>query len=628
MVDRIEKIKDGRASLASESGDVFADMFRSIFGRRKSAERIYKDMLRKVFNAGASATLHVEELKGADGEIALRLGNNEPFGVVNVGDPSRLCKLCGQHEEELVVSSRSFTGSLFHAINEPNSEINLLIGSKRFTEGWNSWRVSTMGLMNVGQREGTEIIQLFGRGVRLWGLGKGLKRHTALTEQGVVVNDKLEVCETLNVFGVRANYMEQFKRYLESEGVPTGDAFQEILWPVKHSLPKMHKLKTIKVKDGLDFAKDGDKPKLHLAPDLHLTTVVLDYYPRVEADVSQELMDDDGNSQDRHSAIFQPRHLAMLDFDALYLDLQRLKKDRGWFNLCLSKAEMKNILNDKGWYKLLIPPESLGFDSFERVPFWQEIASALLRKYCDRFYKASRSAWEAPNREYTWLTADDPNFVAEHRILVKDAGLVEEIIDAVKKFKRGKLNSLENIKLGPHEAILFVQHLYQPLIAIANDDIKVTPVPLNEGEKEFVNMLKNYHRRQTQVLDGKELYLLRNMSSGKGIGFFEAGNFHPDFILWLLDGDKQHISFIDPKGIQHLSSTDPKVDFHKAIKEIERQMGDENVHLHSFIVSVTPYSAMKKKWWEWKIEDYPAHNIFFQESPAHVDQMLKRIVGG
>ena len=38
-------------------------------------------------------------------------------------------------------------------------------------EGWNSWRVSNMGLLNIGRNEGSEIIQLFGRGVRLRGRG-------------------------------------------------------------------------------------------------------------------------------------------------------------------------------------------------------------------------------------------------------------------------------------------------------------------------------------------------------------------------------------------------------------------------------------------------------------------------
>ena len=55
-------------------------------------------------------------------------------------------------------------------------EYYVLIGSKKFTEGWSSWRVSTMGLMNVGQGEGAQIIQLFGRGVRLKGHCMSLKR--------------------------------------------------------------------------------------------------------------------------------------------------------------------------------------------------------------------------------------------------------------------------------------------------------------------------------------------------------------------------------------------------------------------------------------------------------------------
>lgn len=36
----------------------------------------------------------------------------------------------------------------------------MLIGSKKFSEGWNGWRVSTIGLMNVGRCEGTEIFQV------------------------------------------------------------------------------------------------------------------------------------------------------------------------------------------------------------------------------------------------------------------------------------------------------------------------------------------------------------------------------------------------------------------------------------------------------------------------------------
>ena len=151
----------------------------------------------------------------------MRLGENDEFGLINVGDAPALCKLCDQ-QDELVVTEKEFSGSLFRVINDSDSTVNLLIGSKKFTEGWNSWRVSTMGLMNIGRSEGSEIIQLFGRGVRLKGHGMTLKRSTAL--DGVKGPKHINMLETLNVFGIRADYMRQFKEYLEDEGQ---------LWQVK-----------------------------------------------------------------------------------------------------------------------------------------------------------------------------------------------------------------------------------------------------------------------------------------------------------------------------------------------------------------------------------------------------------
>ena len=43
-------------------------------------------------------------------------------------------------------------------------------------------------------------------------------------------------------------------------------------------------------------------------------------------------------------------------------------------------------------------------------------------------------------------------------------------------------------------------------------------------------------RNNPSFFQDREIDLLRNMSIGRGIGFFGAGNFHPDFILWLLTG--------------------------------------------------------------------------------------------
>ena len=124
--------------------------------------------------------------------------------------------------------------------------MHLLIGSKKFTEGWSSWRFSTMGLMNVGTGEGAQIIQLFGRGVRLKGYDMSLKRSgkTDLPE-GVEWPRHIGVLETLGIFGIHADYMAQFRDFLEEERLPTNDDRIEFLLPVIRNLGTQ-KLKTIR----------------------------------------------------------------------------------------------------------------------------------------------------------------------------------------------------------------------------------------------------------------------------------------------------------------------------------------------------------------------------------------------
>ena len=227
--------------------NLFAGRFAYLNSRGLSPAQIFDETLATLFNAPGGGRLHVEDLKGVTGEVALRLGaENEAFGVINVGDDTELVKLC--EEYGLATGKSEFSGSLFHEINQPQSTVHLLIGSKKFTEGWSSWRVSTMGLMNVGKGEGAQIIQLFGRGVRLKGYDLSLKRsgRTKLPE-GVERPKHIGVLETLGIFGIHADYMAQFRDFLKEEGLPTNDDRIEFLLPVIKNLGTQ-KLKTIRLK--------------------------------------------------------------------------------------------------------------------------------------------------------------------------------------------------------------------------------------------------------------------------------------------------------------------------------------------------------------------------------------------
>ena len=88
------------------------------------------------------------------------------------------------------------------------------------------------------------------------------------------------------------------------------------------------------------------------------------------------------------------------------------------------------------------------------------------------------------------------------------------------------------------------------------------------------------------MLEDYELFVLRNQSRGHGVGFLlEEERYFPDFIVWVKNGEKQHICFIDPKGLQHQINVkeNNKVQFSKEIKSYEKQLnekkGDNQVQL-------------------------------------------------
>ena len=81
------------------------------------------------------------------------------------------------------------------------------------------------------------------------------------------------------------------------------------------------------------------------------------------------------------------------------------------------------------------------------------------------------------------------------------------------------------------------------------------------------------------------------------MGFFEAGNFYPDYILWIDTEDKQYISFIDPKGLMHIRPDDPKVEFIKPSRSWRNDLAPtadgKTVILNSFIMSGTKINGIE-----------------------------------
>ena len=628
---RIETLLSGHTGLLSATNtDAFAKSFSYLVAVKEkknigSAE-LYADILKRVFNAGGTGKLHVSQIKAADGEIALRLGENEPFGVINVGDAPALMTLCEGYPDTLLAEEANFSESLFREINEKASPVNVLIGSKKFTEGWSSWRPSTMGLLNIGRSEGSEIIQLFGRGVRLRGFEGSLKRSSALVgtpvrttvgTSGMPAPENLPLVETLGIFGVRADYMQHFKEYLEEEGIPTNEERVEFTLPVIKTLAT-EPLKVIGIQGGLEFKQAG--PKVPLGPPPEALTkrlVTVNWYPKLEAAQSKGVKTGNG-SVTLHTGILGTEHVALLDLDALTFELQRFKYERGWHNVSVSKEAIAALLARHDWYKLEIPARELRFTSFTQVRVWQEVATALLKKYLERFYTYHKAAWEGERLEVQTLSVESSNFVEQYKVTV-DAPEKELLVklEALKdKLERGEQSG--DIAFGDFYAYGLGVHQYYPLIASWAKGVSVSPVALNSGEKDFTYDLKSYLERPDTPLTGQKVYLLRNQSRGKGLGFFAEENFYPDFILWIVDGARQFVTFVDPKGLRNLSGLeDPKITFFKKVKEFEQKLGDPNLILNSFIVSGTPLADVN--WWDKTLGEHGfcKYNVLFQKSSAY-----------
>ena len=639
---RIKEIITGNGQdtgLMDEDGnDIFAGAFTYLaraMNAGENVENLYRDILSRLFNHAAGGHLALDRIKGESGEVALRVGTSEtPFGLINVGDAKSLCdhldEVAAQNGTQLTVEDSDFTEAMFASVKDSTSPINMLIGSKKFIEGWDCWRVSTMGLMHVGRSEGTQIIQLFGRGVRLKGYEWSLKRSGH--SQAPVKPNFIEEIETLNVFGIEADFMEKFRDFLKEEGLPGNERREIITIPLNVTYDFGKKLKILRPKrkasDGkeYDFKKDAAVPTVGKIPDYMISnTVIADWYPRIAAMRSRgvEL------ATQKEKVSLRKQHLALLDYDKLFFELEQFKRERSWHNLNITKEGIINLLENPNWYTLYMPESRLSPVSFDGVLLLQQVATELLKRYCDRYYNYRKRAYIEPRLELRDLTPDDDNIPKEDFYqLIVDGG-EEQVIQGIKQIKKDLEEKKDNLlTVGDLKAVNFGNHLFQPLFHIhRTGKITILPVTLNESEYQFVIDLKKWCDDNKDLLkkNGIELFLLRNLSRGKGVGFFEAGNFHPDFILWMLVDGKQYVTFIEPHGLMHEVPSSEKILFHKRIKDIEQRLNDPSVILNSFILSWTGFQSLQ---WEKTQEELEDMHVLFMtnDRDRYIDKLFDRLM--
>jgi hypothetical protein len=640
-VKTIEKVLSGKTGLLYGDRDVFAGAFPYLQKKygysitQTEAFEIFDAMINAIFgNAAAGARIHVDSLP-VEGEISLTLGEApQPFGLINVGDSGELLKLLDR-QKDLVTGKRQFGASLFADIQRPESSINILIGSKKFTAGWNCYRVSSMGLMYVGQSEGSEIIQLFGRGIRLWGYGKTLQRTNVLKNRntGLKAPDFIQYLETLNIFGVKANYMEQFKEYLSNEGLPPSKtiSLSRTIPVLKNKQFKKSRLQKLALPPGVNYIQDG--PVFFWNRENEKTSgVTLDCYTSLEVESSLEDAEKSPVEKNKSGILLEYKEL--FDYDSLYAKLVEYKNQKNYLNAVICREYIKDLLSRGDWYTLFLPPAFGAGASFGDINKIGEFALRLLKRHLDVQYAIARGAWEGRYLRYEALEEDDENFIGEYEVILgekeNDASFVGFFENLVKRLNTELENGTFKIEHGRISYYNLPINLYNPLLKMAKDlEIIIRPLPLNDSESRFVQKL-DACGEDTPALAGCELYLIRNKAQ-TGIGFFETRGFYPDFILWIIEAQKgiQHIVFIEPHGLGRERYGSEKMRLYTGIKEHEKKLENTvpglTIRLHSYILSPTPFSSLGEG--RFTKEDYNASGVYFMDDPDYLERMCGDILG-
>jgi hypothetical protein len=626
--EAIDRVLQKDAGLVDDDEiDPFGDALEALRDTDLDGDDIYDQLLEEMFHVRASSGLDLVNIENADGEIGLRAsGTDDYFGVINIGgDRVFLDRVEGEYEH-ITVESDQFKKSLFRSINKRDSPINVLMGSRKFIEGWDSWRVSTMGLMNFGRGEGSQVIQLFGRGVRLLGKDRTLKRSSELE---VDPPSDLPLLETLNVFGVRADYMAQFRDYLSDEGIDTEP--REVVEIETQTQDHFQNQGLLVVRPEVD-SEYVDEVNLELEATGDITPEI-DIMPQVGVLSSR---DESANEVDEKEPQTIPEeYLDLLDWHEIYRKVWQFRKEKGYRNLVCEKRILQKILSNE-YYTLYCPESMLEVEHVDDLEQIQQIAVMILRKYIKEFYSGRQSNWEQSQLSYVpmddELTREQGNFFDRYTLSVKTSAedFLSELQEAVED------DSLYTNADGKPNRVHFDRHLYLPLIAeetsIDEEDIDYSPPPLNKGEKRLVTNLKSYFQSPDgqNILDSWEVYLLRNQSRGKGVGLLSDGNrFFPDFIMWLQNGDTQHIVFLEPHGMVREGEPveDHRVKFYDGIDSYESELaertGKDHVSLHSYVISQTNLNDLRDLSRVDTREEFHEAGLYF---PNEVSQIVEDVL--
>ena len=365
-----------------------------------------------------------------------------------------------------------------------------------------------------------------------------------------------------------------------------------------------------------------------------------DLVPRIAVYIAQERREDVQSSQVKTKT--EPKSIAdlvnieLFDCERIYTELFEFKKERGYLNLSFDLETLKEIL--KGRCKVIVPND-FKVKALEDLKNLENIAISLLKSYIDKFYKREKGKFEKDIITYKpagkqlslFRLASDKVEYYTLTVPADESKLIERLKRLVENMD-ALLDEQKEKDILPR--IVIDNSVFVPLL-LEKEGISISPPGLNEGEKRFLEGLRDYLAQNRKLLDKYHIVLLRN-EAREGVGFMlDWGEFYPDFILWIREknGNRMDIVFVEPKGLKMLGEVlnNEKIIFlSEGLREtLRKQYENWQIEVKGFVLSTTPHQELQRGQASEKSksqEEYEEKNILFLEDRDWAEKFFKRVL--
>jgi len=528
--EKIEEVASGEIdkNLFEEAKEEILKELKSnksyVFGKEKLEfdnsllENLSKEeLLEYVFNSKNFGKIEI--LEGEKGkEIVLKLETSErPFALIRIGDAKKFQK--EKLGNNYVYITSYDEKKIFENINELK-DINLLLGSRSFYEGWDSNRPNVINLINIGMKDAKKfVLQAIGRGIRIEphrGVRKRLPKNHP---------DKNSLLESLFIFATDKNAVKAIIETVEEQ--KSKEEFELSLYENEN---KPFDLFIPIYKEGKN--RRYEIGKFSIAQEtLNIFKQYIQSYSKSALLLQTNLSPDDLNfilEKIKNNELFQINNNKT--FNNMNLLLQKIA----------SYVSVKNR-NVAGVKELT--DEIVHFKHITVVNMSKEEINALNEKI-DKV------------KNYTEMTDEEIDKLFDEGKISR-----EEYKEMIRKVGENKQEeSFKDIRIKN-----IAQHYYMPVIYSTNEKVDyIKHIIKVESEVKFLKNLENFIKNNEIKNEWMFSKIDESVDKKMGIPYFNYENnsynfFYPDFIFWIKDKNNYKIVFVDPKGTEQ-TAYEQKVD--------------------------------------------------------------------